>query len=689
MYLDQRSTRLLQEILNNPNTTLTVLERKLGINRRQINYSFEKINSWVSSLNQPKIERTKTGNFIVPPSLIHILPTNNEDSDVETYILSEDERIAATLLKLLSRDEELSLIHLSSALGVGKNTVLKTIKAAQCDLEQYDLKIIYTRQDGYRIQGQEFDKRRLLIPVIQSIISFYKGEKILLHYSGIQDNEVETLRKKLEQIEIHLSIKFTDERLLALPYIIAIWRNRVNQGKIIAPNFNINFFDLKDTKEYQAVVKVFSEFEDIPPKELLFLTLQLLTMNISSSQVLDDDKLSDLKSALYEMVKIIENISAIEIPDKPELIDKLFLHVKPAYYRIKYNLGLMTSMFIQFDKKLEDLHQIVKVSTSPIEALLGCPIPESENIFLTMIVGGWLTQHGVQLSNKKIAAVVCPNGVSVSKLLQANLKSLFPEFIFLESMSHREFSSYQGKVDILFTTHRLPTDIKQYIVPAVINEREQTELRKRILHEKYGLAPSNIDLKELMQVISKHAEIKNPNGLLKSLSNYFGNNNFVSGTEVETKSKSTLTLKDLVYSKTIIIRDKVKDWKEALWLASEPLLKNNCIGPNYVEAMIEQYQDASRCRYIMLANNIAIPHSRPENDVYQVGMSFLKLSEPVKFSSGNFVQLICVIAAVDKEQHIRPIIQLGRLAESQQNIENIKNAKTKKEIFSIIEQFSR
>jgi len=684
VYLDKRSTRLLQEILNNPNTTLPVLERKLGINRRQINYSFEKINNWLTSLNQPKIERTKTGNFIIPSSLINILPINTVNIDVETYILSEKERIEVILYMLLSRDEELSLLHLVSTLGVGKTTVIRTISAAQHYLKEYQLKIIYSRKDGYRIKGQEFDKRRLLITVIQSILSFYNGEKILLHYSSINEREVETLRKKLEQIEVYLSIKFTDEMFLSLPYIIAVWLKRVNKGKTIESNFNIDFSDLKDTKEYQAIVKVFPELEVIPPKELLFLTLQILTMNISSTQVLNDDKLSGLKSSLFEMVNIIENISAIEIPNKQELVDRLFLHMKPAYYRIKYNLGFMTSMSIKLDEKLEDLHEIVKLSTSPIESLLGCSIPEIENTFLTMIVGGWLTQHRVQLNNKKIAAVVCPNGVSVSKLLQVTLKSLFPEFMFLEPMSHREFSNYKGKIDIIFTTQRLPTEIKQYVIPNVINDREKNELRKRILHEEYGLASNNLDLKELMQVISKYAEIKDSNGLLKGLGAYFGNNNLVSDTEIKTKSK--IALKDLVNSETIIIRDKVKDWREALWLASQPLLKNNYIGHKYVEAMIERYQNDSR--YIMLANNIAIPHSRPENGVYQVGMSFLKLSEPVEFNGGNLVKLICVIAAVDKEQHIRPILQLRRMAESQRDIEIIKNAKTKKEIISVVEKFS-
>jgi transcriptional antiterminator/mannitol/fructose-specific phosphotransferase system IIA component (Ntr-type) len=689
MYIDKRGMKILQEIINNPNITLPTLEKKLGINQRQINYSFEKINNWISSLNQPEIERTKKGNFIISSSLIHILPLNNNDNDeidVENYILSENERIPVILLILLSRDEELSLIHLTSALGFGKNTILGTIKKAQSYLGKYQLKIIYSRQDGYKIQGQEIDKRRLLVIVIHSIISFYGGEKILQHYSMIEDSEVEALRNKLEQIEVYLSIKFTDERLLELPFIMAVWINRVNQRKIIEPNFNIDFSDLKDTKEYLAIVTVFPEFESIPPKELLFLTLQLLTMNISSSQVLNDDRLSDLKHALFEMVKIIENISAIEIPKKNELIDKLLLHVKPAYYRIKYNLGLMTSMFSKFDGKLEDLHEIVKKSTGPIESLLGCSIPESENTFLTMIVGGWLTQHEVQLdiNNKKVAAVVCPNGVSVSRLLQVNLKSVFTEYIFLEPMSHREFSNYQGKIDILFTTHRLPTDIKQYIVSTVINIKEINELKKRKIHEMYGLVPYNLDFKKLIEAISPHVEIKDSNGLLESLSGYFSNNNMVSDSKVEKKSK--LTLKDLVHSETITILDKVEDWKEALWLASEPLLKNNYIGPNYVEAMIEQYQSDSS--YIMLAKNIAIPHSRPGNDVYQIGMSFLKLSEPVEFSGGNFIKLICVIAAVDKEQHICPILQLGKLAESKQGIESLLKAKTKKEIFSVIEKFS-
>ena len=686
VYMDKRSMQILQEIINDPKTNLSALEKKLVLNRRQINYSLEKINNWVREMNHPKIERTKTGNFLVPSTLIHLLPINNDDLDfvVETYILSEKERISVILIMLLCREEDLSLHHLVSALGLGKNTILRTISAAQAELENYNLKINYSRQKGYRITGKEYDKRRLLVMVIQSILSFFNGEKILLSYSGLVESEVEDLREKLEHIEVYLSIKFTDERFLALPYIIAVWKKRVNMGKIIEPNFHIDFLDLKDTKEYLAVMQVFAKLDNIPPKEQLFLTLQLLTMNVSSSQVLNDDKLLDLKAALLEMVNIIEKGSAIDVPNKHELIDKLYLHFKPAYYRIKYNLGLVNSMSIEFDEKLEDLHEIVKLSTRPVETILGCSIPESENTFLTMIVGGWLIQYGVQFNQKKVAAVVCPNGVSVSKLLQVNLRSIFPEFLFLEAMSHRDFSNYKGKMDILFTTHRLPTSIQQFIVPTVLNERERAELRKRVLHEKYGSVPIHVNVHELLKVVSEYAEIKNPEGLLKGLNNYLNKYNPVS--EASDEVKTRLTLKDLINVKTITTCDKVNDWKEAIWLASEPLLNNQSIGVNYVEAMIEQYQNDSS--YIMLAKNMAIPHSNPKNEVYKVGMSFLKLKEPVRFSGNHSVNLICVIAAVDKEQHIKPILQLRRLAESQKDINKILKAETKEEIVAIIEKFS-
>lgn len=47
MYLDERSNSLLKELLRHPDTSSTNLQAKFGLTRRQVDYSFQKINNWL------------------------------------------------------------------------------------------------------------------------------------------------------------------------------------------------------------------------------------------------------------------------------------------------------------------------------------------------------------------------------------------------------------------------------------------------------------------------------------------------------------------------------------------------------------------------------------------------------------------------------------------------------------------
>ena len=58
MQLDSRSQYLLREVMANPNIRSKELETKLRLSRRQLGYSFEKINEWLYDQSLPKIERT-------------------------------------------------------------------------------------------------------------------------------------------------------------------------------------------------------------------------------------------------------------------------------------------------------------------------------------------------------------------------------------------------------------------------------------------------------------------------------------------------------------------------------------------------------------------------------------------------------------------------------------------------------
>lgn len=75
------------------------------------------------------------------------------------------------------------------------------------------------------------------------------------------------------------------------------------------------------------------------------------------------------------------------LKDREQLIQKLLLHMKPAYYRIKYRLTEANNMHEVVNKDFKELHHLVKKSIQPLVHLIGCDIPENEIIYFTMLIG--------------------------------------------------------------------------------------------------------------------------------------------------------------------------------------------------------------------------------------------------------------------------------------------------------------
>lgn len=72
----------------------------------------------------------------------------------------------------------------------------------------------------------------------------------------------------------------------------------------------------------------------------MFLALHLLSVNRgeASQQKNQIQILHNLKVAVDSFLKLYEKKAMVEFADIDMLASRLFQHLKPAYYRIKYNL---------------------------------------------------------------------------------------------------------------------------------------------------------------------------------------------------------------------------------------------------------------------------------------------------------------------------------------------------------------
>ena len=131
----------------------------------------------------------------------------------------------------------------------------------------------------------------------------------------------------------------------------------------------------------------------------------------------------------------------------------------------------------------------------------------------------------------------------------------------------------------------------------------------------------------------------------------------------------------------IQILPQVDSWEEAIKIASHPLLEKGYIEPRYIDTMISKVNELGF--YIVLSEDVAMPHSRPEDGVLKMGMSLLRLNTPAKFGNNN-VQIVITLAAKDNESHIDALTNLVELLNDDEKIEKIKLAKTNQEILEII-----
>ncbi|GAB3804352.1 BglG family transcription antiterminator [Virgibacillus kimchii] len=682
MKLDDRSNTILDELINNPGVNSKEIEKKYGLTRRQLGYSMDKINDWLLENKLPVIERTRKGHFIIDQSVFTNFFGNQKPKKQDISVLSEQQRMYMVVMMVLSQDD-LSLNHFTDGLKVSKNTVLADLKRAQHLAEQFGLGIRYSRRDGYLLEGKEFHVRRLLIHVVGKLLDMPNGDERLRELAGIKQAEVKDLHERIELVEQKLNLQFTDEKIAIMPYILLLVMRRIMKGDTIT-SFSIDYEALSDTKEYAATEEILYDMKEIPTGERLFITLHLLTMNVHSSAFLTDDATPDLKQAVDDMLRLFEKKAIIFFQDRAQLLNKLLLHIRPAYYRIKYELTELHDNHHLVSKEYMELHHLVQQSTQPLEDLIGKKIPENETVYLTMLIGGWLARQGDSIQEKIKAVVVCPKGVSVSRLMFSELRDLFPEFIFLDSLSVREFNHYELDYDIVFSPVSLDTNKKLFKASSFLEREEKTLLRKQVMLEMYGYIPTEMDIDELMEIIKKEADIKDENKLRADLHRYIHRDEDASIKKKEDITRS-LTLRDLITPETITLKKSAGSWEEAIKIAAEPLIANGAIQPAYVDAMIHLYE---KDPYIVIGPNFAIPHAAPDEGVNEVSMSLLRLEEGVAFTEDYLINIIVVIAAEDKQKHLKALMQLMKLAGSEEDRTALVKADSEDDIYEIIKNYS-
>ena len=140
---------------------------------------------------------------------------------------------------------------------------------------------------------------------------------------------------------------------------------------------------LRNTKAFLVAKQICRELERIfqttfPEDEQIYLTTYLLGARVNySEEDLNDNILSE---ELMKVAKIMTNqfqiLACTLFDDQETLVKNLVLHLKPAFYRVKYGLDVEKNIVDSVKSQFEEVYFLTQKVIEPFEKLIGKQHPK-------------------------------------------------------------------------------------------------------------------------------------------------------------------------------------------------------------------------------------------------------------------------------------------------------------------------
>ncbi len=405
--------------------------------------------------------------------------------------------------------------------------------------------------------------------------------------------------------------------------------NQYPQIALIAKIYNYNRDLLFSNIDYTVLIKPFEE----------------LIVNIYDDYEIVAYELSS------EFINNIEKIHPVEMTYVQKF--NLFQHVKRIYISLKYNICQDNSnLSYVYQKYKHELNTVCVIIRATLAAK-SLYIVENEVLFIAI--------HFLMDLSQKSVILICSSGYTSTFLLKNKLEQYFTGFKIKAVIPKEELEAVKAIDDIVIST--IPLEFKNAIIVSPNFKKADIEKLSKIL---------TLNKQPMDESLRLYKQYK---PLFKREVTY---DNFL---KYYKQSEGRPMLKELLTINNIQIIDENIDWKEAIRIASIPLIKDKKIEDRYVEAMINSL--VKNGPYVCFTNLFAMPHARPEDGVRETCMSMLICTQPVDLL-GNQTHVFVVLGSSDNDSHILALTQLTDYISDQQFIIDLINCKNVNDVIERI-----
>ncbi|MBM7600012.1 mannitol operon transcriptional antiterminator [Virgibacillus halotolerans] len=676
--MDQRSMAVLNQLIQQDSyISVQALAKTLNVSRRTIYNDLDKIQYWLKVHQLTEIKQVRGQGLYMDEKTKRKILKDYPTMGNTYYEYSPAERRAWIFIHIAGEGGAYFLEDIRALFQVSRNTVLDDMKKLREQVKGFQLEIGSDLKDGYVIHGNEGATRQVLLHCLSAIdsedswygilsntdfIHASKMDQAYQPYFIFESAQLEQINLYLHEYEKQVGIAFTDDVLNDLVIWFHFFLKRISYGNTVYVD-PVKKEVIKATEEYEGAKTLCHQLAEaygitaIPEDEIYYFAKYLLgsKVNYNLHPQLESQEMQSLLLVVEKMVADFQLYAAVAFDEPQQMIQNLLLHLKPAYYRIKYGIKIENSLRDSVKQNYIEVFYLTKKVVHHFEDLLDQSIDENEIAFISMHFGGWLRKEGltIEKSLKKLL-IVCTNGLGTSRLLESQLEGLFSNVEIVGVTSLREYEKMQLNVDFIVSTITLPQKgVPVFVVNPVLNNEDKEQLLKKV-NSLFEQTPKQqvYSAETVIDMVSRYATVHDDTSLRQELRNYF---HPPISLDAEARKPS---LYQLLPPERIIFKKRVSDWQEAIKNAASPLLEQGYIKESYIAKMIENVQEHGP--YIVISDQFALPHASPEDGAHKTGMSMLHVTEPVDFL-GKDVCIIIVLSSWDNEQHLKALSQLTKL----------------------------
>ena len=582
--------------------------------------------------------------------------------------------------------------EIAERMDVSRGTIQNDIKAIRKELQNLDINLISCTRQGIKLDGEEgaireYYLRKYLANVKASCLSgverYHRFSIVNRFYEIRSFSDTEYIFQQFEEAVKQSKRMLTGNAFLNIISRLELAIERIRIGRIVT----FSPFSLESvygTREFKVMHEVADKIGKrlgivFSLEEVGYLAFLLLGSNIVNvQQTSREENYAEMQVAVFNLLRSVESETGLVFSGDVSIFNDLVYHIRPAVFRIRNGIVQKNPLKEEIQKRYPDIFYAVKNNVHSLEAIIGVAFPDDEICYITTHFAAIKERQTKNAVDNPSILIVCDSGISTSNLLATRIMKIYDVNV-VNTIAYYELEKYlaDSNVDYIVSTLDLDFKGKKVIkVNPMISDKDM-EILNRYFRKRRHI---EFDEARFMKILEKHCVIQNKEDLKKDLYREFS----LKFNSITEDIEGTKLLIDVLQKDMMELDFSANNWEEAVREAGRLLMKGGCCDQVYIEEMVNTVKKMGA--YIVISKGIALPHSRSGEHSHKVGLSLLRLKEPVVFGhpENDPVDLVFGLAAIDNKAHLSALRDFTKILSVPENVETIRIAKTVDDVYNLL-----